>query len=100
MDTLITFGPLILIAVVFYFLVIRPAKARQRKQQETLNSAGPGTDVMLTSGIYGTIVSVDEDSMELSVAPGVVLKVAKAAISKILEPEPISESVPEPGTEA
>ena len=44
---IVTILPLILIAVVFYFLMIRPAKTRQKKQAETLSTLGPGTNALL-----------------------------------------------------
>lgn len=87
MDSLGTLLPIILIGVVFYLLIMRPARTRQRKQAEMMSALSPGTRVMTTAGVYGTVVSIDEDDAELEIAPGVVIRVVKAAIGKVIQPE-------------
>ena len=51
---------------------------------------------MTTAGVYGTIVSVDDDDAELEIAPGVVIRVVKAAIGKVIQPEPAPDDAPRP----
>lgn len=68
----------------FYFLIIRPAKARQVEAQATVASLAPGQEVMTTAGIYGTIRSVSDETVSLEVASGVVLTYAKVAIARII----------------
>ncbi len=47
-----------------YFLLIRPQKKQQKKQEDIQNSIEPGDNIMTTSGFYGTVLDViDEDSM-------------------------------------
>jgi preprotein translocase subunit YajC len=83
---LTTFLPLILLAVVFYLLIMRPAKTRQRKQAEMVAAAQPGTDIMTTAGIFGTIVERSDDRIHVQVAPGVVLQLVPAAIAQVIPP--------------
>lgn len=87
MESLSTLLPILLIGVVFYLLIMRPARNRQRKQAEMMSALAPGTKVMTTAGVYGTLVSIDDEDAEVEIAPGVVIRVVKAAIGKVVEVE-------------
>jgi preprotein translocase subunit YajC len=93
-ESLGTLLPIILIGVVFYLLIMRPARNRQRKQMEMMSALTPGTQVMTTAGVYGTVVSIDDEDAEIEIAPGVVIRVVKAAIGKVLQPEPAPDDAP------
>jgi preprotein translocase subunit YajC len=80
------FLPFVLIALVFWFLIVRPQRRRQQDLARTQSSIGPGTEVMLGSGFYGTVVSVGDDTLDLQLAPGTTVKVARQAVVKVLEP--------------
>ena len=82
-----TLLPILLIGVVFYLLIMRPARARQKKQAEMMAQLQPGTEIMTTAGVYGTIVSMNDEDAEIAIAPGVVIRVVKAAIGRVIEPE-------------
>ena len=84
MDAVSGLLPFVLILVAFYFLIVRPARTRQRAAQELQQRLAPGVEVMTTSGIYGTVVGVDDTSIQLEVAPGTTLKVAKPAVGQVL----------------
>jgi preprotein translocase subunit YajC len=103
--------PLVLIVLAFWFLVIRPARKRQQDMARTQSSAQVGTRVMLGSGIYGTVTALADDTVELEVAPGTVLTVARQAIVRVIDApqdlpaqpavdEPPSTAGPEPHGEA
>jgi len=83
-----TLLPILLIGVVFYLLIMRPARNRQKKQAEMMAALAPGTEIMTTAGVFGTIVSMDDENAEIEIAPGVVIRVVKAAIGRVVEPEP------------
>jgi len=85
-ETLGTLFPLLLIVLAFWLLVIRPSRKRQQEMTRIQNSVAPGSEVMLGSGIYGTVVSVGDDTLILSVAPGTELKVARQAVVRVVEP--------------
>jgi preprotein translocase subunit YajC len=78
--------PFVLIVAVFWFLVVRPARNQQKRLAATQSSATVGTEVMLGSGIYGTVVGVGDDTFEVQVAPGTTIKVAKQAVVRVIEP--------------
>jgi preprotein translocase subunit YajC len=80
--------PLVVIGGAFYLLFIRPAQRRQRAAAETVSALVPGVEVMTTAGLYATVVAVgDDNTVLLEVAPGVVSKYAKQAVSRVLTPE-------------
>ncbi len=86
MKDLAGFLPFVLIALVFWFLIVRPQRRRQQDLARTQSSIGPGTEVMLGSGFYGTVVSVGDDTLELQLAPGTTVTVARQAVVKVLDP--------------
>ncbi len=75
------FLPLILIMVIFYFLMILPAQRRQKKVAQMLKNLKNGDKVITNGGIYGTIVGLEGDSVQLRIADQVKIKVARSAIS-------------------
>ncbi len=92
MDSLGAILPLLLIGAVFYLLIMRPARNRQKQQSQLIDSLRPGAEVMTTAGIFGTLVEVSDDDVVIQVAPGVELKMVKNAIARVVEPEVILES--------
>jgi preprotein translocase subunit YajC len=82
--SLIFLAALLLVA---WFLVIRPQQRRVRAHQAVVASVHEGDEVMTTSGIFGTIKSMDGDVLQLEVAPGVELRVVKGAIARRTGPE-------------
>jgi preprotein translocase subunit YajC len=75
-----------LMAVAFYFLIIRPNKKRQQAQLETMRSLAPGTRVLTTSGLFGRIVEIGEKQAVLEISPGAHLTVLKQAIARVVQP--------------
>ena len=84
MEAIAPFLPLLGIAFVFWLLIIRPQSRRNRELVSMQQSLSVGDDVMLTSGIQGTVRGLAEDTFELEVAPGVVLRVARGAVGRIV----------------
>jgi preprotein translocase subunit YajC len=85
------FLPLILIMVIFYFLMILPAQRRQKKVSEMLKALKNGDKVITNGGIYGTIVGLEDDAVQLRIAEQVKMKVARSAIAG-LQAEPPKEN--------
>jgi preprotein translocase subunit YajC len=85
------FLPLILIMIIFYFLMIMPAQRRQKKVAEMLRNLKTGDKVITNGGIYGTIVGLDDDSVQLRIAEQVKIKLSRAAIAG-LQAEPPKET--------
>jgi preprotein translocase subunit YajC len=87
--------PLLFIAIAVVFLLVLPMRQRNRALQQARllqDSLGVGTEVMTTSGLYGTVVGLGEDTIELEISPGVTVRWAKAAVAEVktapvVEPE-------------
>ncbi|WP_181064256.1 preprotein translocase subunit YajC [Pseudoclavibacter sp. AY1F1] len=79
--------PLVLLGVMIFFMW-RSNKKRSAQQQEMRSSAVIGADVMTQSGVYGTIVDIDEDNNITTIEsePGTRLRVHSMTIANILTP--------------
>jgi preprotein translocase subunit YajC len=78
--------PFILVFVIFYVLIILPTRKKQRKHLEMVNNLKPGDRVITTGGIYGTVMSVQQDRIEVRIAANVKVDVTKSAVGAILPP--------------
>ena len=76
-----------LIFLIFYFLIIRPQRTRQRKHQEMVEQLKPGDKVITSGGIYGTVMGVQKDKIELKIAANVKIDITKNAVGVILTPQ-------------
>ena len=97
MEQIVSLLPLILVVLVFWLLVIRPASKRQRAQRELQQAVGAGDRVMLTSGMFGTVRGVLDDRLEVEIANGVVVQVARQAIATHVDAAPAEPGGSEPG---
>ena len=79
--------PFILIFVIFYFIIIMPAKKKQKQHQSMLTALKGGERVVTSGGIYGTVTRVLEDRFEIEVDKNTRLQVAKSSISGVIEPQ-------------
>jgi preprotein translocase subunit YajC len=86
-----TLLPLVLLAAVFYFLIVRPAKRRQAEQRATVSQLEPGRQVMTTGGLFGTVTAIIDDRVEIEIAPGVRVRYLAGAISKVVPVEASGE---------
>lgn len=71
-----------LLVVAFYFLILRPQKKRAQAVEQTQRSLEPGDRVLLSSGLFGTIVALGDKQAVLELSPGVELTVLKQAIAR------------------
>jgi preprotein translocase subunit YajC len=81
-----TLIPFILLAGAMYYFVLRPQRARVRTVSAAQSALEPGREVVLTSGIYGTVLHVDPDKIGLEIAPGVSVTVARGAVARVISP--------------
>ncbi|MDT4762663.1 preprotein translocase subunit YajC [Sphaerochaeta sp. PS] len=81
MTTFVTFG---LIIVIFYFLIIRPQKKRDKDTKEMLSSIKKGDKVVSIGGIHGTVITVKETSVVVKVDDNTRLEFSRSAISSIV----------------
>ena len=81
-----TFLPLILIFVVFWFMLIRPQRKKDKQVKEMLNNLKAGDRICTIGGIYGTITGIKDDTITLSVGKdNLSMVVARWAIRSVEE---------------
>ncbi|MEY2452794.1 MAG: preprotein translocase subunit YajC [Acidimicrobiaceae bacterium] len=89
-----------LMFLVLWAIVILPQQRRMRAHRALVSVLQEGDEVMTTSGILGTITAIDDEVLHLEVAPGIRLRIVRAAIARRMnEPEPDAEPEPEPVAE-
>ena len=85
-----------LLFLAMWFLLIRPQQARVRRQRQLLGSLQVGDEVVTAGGLVGVIRDLSGEEARIEVAPGVEVRMLRAAISRTVEPaEP---EVAEPGS--
>ncbi len=72
---------LVVIFAMFYFVMIRPQKKRQKEHQAMMEGMQKGDRIITAGGIYGTIESVGEDNVVIKVEGGTTLRVNKASVA-------------------
>jgi preprotein translocase subunit YajC len=75
--------PLVGIALLFWLFIIRPATKRQRELRGMQSSLSVGDQIVLTSGVYGTVTSMEDAYVLVEIADGVTIKVARGAVGTI-----------------
>ena len=89
MEQLGSLVPFLLIALVFWFLLIRPQRRRALELERVQRGLTVGDEVMLGSGIAGTVAELPEEGEFIGVelSPGVRVRVARGAVVRVLEPQ-------------
>lgn len=78
--------PYIIIIGVFYFLLIRPQKKKEKQIQTMRSGIKEGDEISTIGGIYGKVINTKDDVITIEVgADKVKLKIARWAIGKVIE---------------
>ena len=72
---------LVLIFGVFYFLIIRPQRRRQKQHDELMIELKRGDKVITTGGIYGVVESLSDDSIVIKIESGATIRVARGSVA-------------------
>jgi preprotein translocase subunit YajC len=79
-----TFIILAVLVGLFYVLIMRPQRNRQRKAMQTQSQVMPGQRVRTTAGMYGTVVSGDDRDVVIEIAPGVQVTMLRRAVMEVI----------------
>ncbi len=77
------FFPFILIFIIMYFLIIRPQQQQAKDQKAKIAGAQKGDTILTAGGIYGKVMRVEDDTVDVEIAKGVVVKVLKSTLADI-----------------
>ena len=82
-----TFVPFVLIIAVFYFMLIRPQKKREKQTQAMIDAIKVGDDILTIGGIYGTVVRIKDDMLffESTKQNKTMIQIAKWAVKDVLK---------------
>ncbi|WP_153123131.1 preprotein translocase subunit YajC [Peribacillus tepidiphilus] len=84
-DMLGTIGPLLLMFVLFYFLLIRPQQKRQKAIQTMQNELKKGDKIITIGGLHGIVDSLDENKIIIKCGDGSRLTYDRAAVREVVE---------------
>ena len=86
MDQLMTFGPLLLLIVIMYFLLIRPQRKREKSVNEMRKGLQVGDEIITIGGICGKIVKTKDETIVIQVgADKVKFEMMRWSVSKVVE---------------
>jgi preprotein translocase subunit YajC len=83
-DPFLTFLPLIIIFVLFYFLLIRPQTKKQKEHRQMVEALVSGDEVVTGGGVLGKVTEVGDQFITVEVAPNVSLKVQKHTVAAVV----------------
>ena len=76
--------PLVLMFVVLYFVMIRPQMKRQKEQRSMVDALAKGDEVATAGGLIGRVTKLDDQFLNLELAPGVEVRVQRSAVTRVL----------------
>ena len=76
------YGPLVAMVIAFYFFLYRPQREEQRRRDDMLATLHKGNKVVTVGGIYGEILEIKNNVIDLKIADKVVVKLTRSAISR------------------
>jgi preprotein translocase subunit YajC len=82
-----SFLPLMLIFVFFYLFLIRPQQKKAKEHQKSLNVLKKGDKVITSGGIYATVNAVRDNVLDIKIADGVNVQIAKQSIATVITKE-------------
>lgn len=89
------FLPIVAIMVLFYVLIIMPQGRRQKQHQAKIGAVKRGDTVIMSSGVKGKVVRVEETEVGVEIAQNVTVKVVKSMIADVVargDPAPANDS--------
>ena len=83
---------LVILVAAFYFLIVRPQRRQALIRRQLLNAVEVGDEIVTSGGIYGTVLSIEDESLEVLIAEGIVIKLARGAVAAKLGPDDDEEA--------
>lgn len=83
-DPIMSFLPLIILFVIFYFLLIRPQQKKAKEHKLMVENIGKGDEIVTQGGIVGKVVDVSDGFLTCEIADKVEVKVQSHAVSTVL----------------
>lgn len=78
---------LLVLVAAFYLLIVRPQRRQQMIRRHLISSVGVGDEIITNGGVFGIVRALDPQTLDLEIAPDVVIKIARAAVAQRVGPE-------------
>ncbi|HSP21773.1 MAG TPA: preprotein translocase subunit YajC [Planococcus sp. (in: firmicutes)] len=85
MDTIIALSPLLLMFVLMWFFIIRPAQKRQKSTANMQSELRRGDRIVTIGGLHGTVDAVDDATIYITVADGTRMQFERQAIARVVD---------------
>jgi len=82
-NPLVNLFPLIIIFAIFYFMIIKPQRIREKQHQKMLSELSKNDEVVTTGGIHGVITNVKEKTVTLKIDDNVKIELEKSCIAYV-----------------
>lgn len=86
-NPLVQLFPLALIFIIFYFLLIRPQKQKEKEHRKMLAGISKNDEIVTLGGIHGTIVNVKDKTVTLRIDDNVKMEIEKSSVAYIKQPQ-------------
>lgn len=90
---ILSFLPLIILFIIFYFLLIRPQQKKAKEHKEMISNLKKGDRIITSGGIYGTIISIDDTTIGLEIAEKVKIKISKGNVAILINKDSNSNQI-------
>ncbi len=87
-STMMSFMPIVLIFLIFYFLIIKPQKRKQLEHQKMIQALKKNDEIITIGGIHGTVLNVKDKSIVLRIADDIKIEVQKTAVAGLKKDKP------------
>jgi len=77
---------LLLMVAVFWLLIVRPQRRRMVELRQLQAALQEGDEIVTTAGIFGTVTSLDDETLVVEIAPGTSVKLARGAVAQRIDP--------------
>jgi preprotein translocase subunit YajC len=87
-----------LLAVAFFFLIVRPQRRQLAARRALVQAVEVGDEIITAGGIYAVVVSIEDETMQVEIAPGVEMTLAREAVARRREDpaaDPGADDTPE-----
>jgi preprotein translocase subunit YajC len=72
---------LVILVAAFYFLIVRPQRRQAMIRRQLIAAVKVGDEIVTNGGVYGTVLAIDDETLDVEIAPGIVIKLARGAVA-------------------
>jgi preprotein translocase subunit YajC len=85
---------IVVLFILFFFLIVRPQRRQSAVQRDLIASLEPGDEIVSAGGLYGEIKEIDGDELQVEIADGLVVRLARNAVVGLVEHDEEEDEVP------